>query len=634
MAGLAVPAQAAPKAGVKDSDPLSVLSQPHATLNTPRSLTKDELKGRILLLNFWNYGDVSCLQLLPGIAKIKGAFGNDVTVIGIHTPLSGHEGDYAALRRAVMRYGIDYPVVNDAEAVVRKAFHVKVWPAFALIDPQGKARTYEGIEGFEELKLDVAALARQYHGKLPREYLGLRPESEQEDYRLLNSPGKIAYVPNYRGNAALLVADSGHDRVLIVDTGGKVLEVIGSGKEGSNDGSYADARFDNPQGVLVKDDTVYIADTGNHLLRAVNLTEKKVRTLAGNTTVGNALRKEKVPALSVGMASPWDITFWPDMQHIAIAVAGLNQLWSYDIEAQTVSVLAGSGDKGMQDGEALQAKMAQPSGLSAMDDRLYVVDATSNSLRVLEKGQMKTLIGSGLTQDGFADGLKDKALMQHPLAVLATKDGVLVADSYNHALRRYDVQRAVLERYIGSGVSGHVDGRQEQALFSQPSGLAAGEGMLYVADTNNQAVRAVNLAKNEVVSLNMKEEPRVDNIQLASELPNTMELDVEQERVSLMHSSEVHLELEIREGWRLHEDAPSYLALFDLLDFNRVVASYDRNMLAQGRLTLPPRVGHAYKLQGVFYYCTDKVAQCLVQSVDLPVSFDEGAPNHYTIKIY
>src|SRR5262249_1136691 len=151
------------------------------------------------------------------------------------------------------------------------------------------------------------------------------------------------------------------------------------------------------------------------------------------------------PALSTALSSPWDLAFFPDADSLVIAMAGTHQLWAYHLGAKTLDILAGSGLESLQDGAYPENALSQPSGVSVFDGKLYFVDSETSSLRVLEFSrdrktppQVKTLVGQGLFDFGLRDGKKDVARMQHPLGVLAEASGIYVADTYNHAIRRYD----------------------------------------------------------------------------------------------------------------------------------------------------------------------------------------------------
>jgi hypothetical protein len=144
------------------------------------------------------------------------------------------------------------------------------------------------------------------------------------------------------------------------------------------------------------------------------------------------------PAREVDLSSPWDVAVFGGK--VWIAMAGVHQLWTYDPDAGTVAVAAGTTNEGLVNGPGAEAWFAQPSGLATTADRLWLADSETSALRWVDTdGHVHTAVGTGLFDFGHRDGAADQALFQHPLGVTALPDGsVAVADTYNHALRRYD----------------------------------------------------------------------------------------------------------------------------------------------------------------------------------------------------
>lgn len=146
-------------------------------------------------------------------------------------------------------------------------------------------------------------------------------------------------------------------------------------------------------------------------------------------------------ALEVDLSSPWDVAWWQGK--VWIAMAGVHQLWTWDPAEGTVEVAAGTTNEGLHDGPVAEAWFAQPSGLAAAGDRLWIADSETSALRYVEATDagyvIKSAVGTGLFDFGHRDGDAGQALLQHPLGVTALPDGsVAVCDTYNHALRRFD----------------------------------------------------------------------------------------------------------------------------------------------------------------------------------------------------
>ena len=164
--------------------------------------------------------------------------------------------------------------------------------------------------------------------------------------------------------------------------------------------------------------------------------------------------------------------------------------------------------EGIDDGKRLQATLAQPSGIVSDQSgaNLYWVDPESSSVRTVPiagDGNIKTLVGTGLFDYGDNDGSGTSAKLQHAQAI-ALGNGVLyLADTYNHKIRALNLSTNTVTTLAGNGTRGWSDGTGKQALFDEPSGLSYAAGKLYVADTNNNLIRVVDVATNAVSTLTL-----------------------------------------------------------------------------------------------------------------------------------
>jgi DNA-binding beta-propeller fold protein YncE len=273
---------------------------------------------------------------------------------------------------------------------------------------------------------------------------------------------------------------------VIADQAGQVTSVFG-GEEGFSDGTRSEARFRSPQGVLVDDSRVYVADAGNHAVRMIDVDNGIVSTLAGTGEVGRRLDfVAAANARSVDLRSPWALAL--DGNRLYIAMAGSHQIWVLDLSSGRLSVFAGTGREGIDDGPVGQATFSQPSGLALAGRKLFVVDAEASALRRidLETNLVDTLVGTGLFDFGETDGPFEVAQLQHPGGIAVLGDGdLLIADTYNHKLRRVDLSERRVTTVAGSGEPGPGTGAGEDSLLNEPSGVAVSGGLVLVADTNN-----------------------------------------------------------------------------------------------------------------------------------------------------
>ncbi|MFD8228475.1 thioredoxin-like domain-containing protein [Streptomyces massasporeus] len=402
-----------------------------------KELTLAGLRGRIVIVDFWTFCCVNCLHVLDELRELEEKHRDTVVVIGVHSPKFVHEAEHQAVVDAVERYGVEHPVLDDPELATWKQYAVRAWPTLVVIDPEGYVVAQHAGEGHVhaierlvgELEAEHSAKGTLRRGDGP--YVAPEPEPT-----VLRFPGKALSLPS--GN--FLVSDTTrHQVVELAEDGESVVRRVGSGERGFADGTGDTAAFSEPQGLaLLEDGSVVVADTVNHALRRLDLATGEVTTLAGTGRQWWQGSPTSGPAREVDLSSPWDVARWQG--RVWIAMAGVHQLWAYDPQDGTVAVTAGTTNEGLVDGPAGEAWFAQPSGLAATPERLWLADSETSALRWVEPdGCVHTAVGTGLFDFGHRDGPAEQALLQHPLGVTALPDGsVAVSDTYNHALRRYD----------------------------------------------------------------------------------------------------------------------------------------------------------------------------------------------------
>ncbi|WP_328398652.1 redoxin domain-containing protein [Streptomyces sp. NBC_00390] len=395
-------------------------------LNTGgKELTLTDLRGKCVVIDFWTFCCVNCLHVLDELRELEEKHRDTVVIIGVHSPKFVHEADHQAVVDAVERYQVHHPVLDDPELATWKQYAVRAWPTLVVIDPEGYVVAQHAGEGHahaieklvEELEAEHAAKGTLRRGDGPY----VAPEPVATDLRF---PGKALVLPS--GN--FLVSDSTrHQLVELAADGESVVRRIGDGE------------FNEPQGLaLLPDGRVAVADTVNHAIRAYDPESGAIELLAGTGKQWWQGSPTSGPALEVALSSPWDVAWWGGK--LWIAMAGVHQLWTYDPQDGTVQVAAGTTNEGLVDGPAAEAWFAQPSGLAADGERLWIADSETSAVRWIDRDLVvHTAVGTGLFDFGHRDGEAHQALLQHPLGVTALPDGsVAVSDTYNHALRRFD----------------------------------------------------------------------------------------------------------------------------------------------------------------------------------------------------
>lgn len=443
-------------------------------LNLAKPLRMAQLRGRITALAFVNAGSAWCLQRLNDLATLRKRHADHLHVIAIHVPRFDHERDAKRAEKRLQRQSRDFPIAHDADWVMWQHYGIDAWPTVVLIDGQGRIR--EKIVGDTPIRELDASIARLRDESVPQS-LNVEP-FELRRVRgpdlPLNFPIGIAVNNQY-----LYVADSGHHRILECDHNGRIRRQFGSGGPGFIDGPMELAAFQNPQGLCLQRDILYVADTGNHAVRRIKLGTGDIDTLCGAGRFGQPVEGVVNDPRSVVLDQPRALAVSPN-NALCIATAGDNRIWTYDLSTRTLKLLAGSGAMLPADGEGGDAGFVGPTALAMVQQILYVCDEAGSAVRSvnLNTRKVSTLVGQDAWRFGSLDGSRTEALLQQPQAIaLDGASPVLwIADSGNDQLRTLR---------LGGGELTTVNLPQR---LHAPAGLAVNAGVVWIADTDAHAV--------------------------------------------------------------------------------------------------------------------------------------------------
>ncbi len=507
LIALFLPAQAAAQT------PAPELAGGTAWINTGKPLALKDLKGKVVVLDFWTLCCINCMHIMEELTALEEKYPNELVVIGVHTPKFENEKGTEVVRKAVLRYELKHPVVNDAEKKIWTAYNANWWPTIAVIDPDGNivgGAAGEPRVDFKALDKTIAGLIAKHKKAGTLNATPLRFDTaafRDAPDTPLYFPGKV--VADEKGKR-LLIADSTHHRIVVTDLDGKKIAVAGTGTPGKTDGAFDKAQFDDPQGMAVDGDTVYVADRKNNCLRQLDLKAKTVKTIPGTA------KTFTLPGTPRAMqCTPWDV--WLDGSRLFVAMSGSHQIWVFDTKTKKFAAFAGDQDENIQDGARLTAKFAQPSGLASDGKTLFVADAEVSAIRTVPldgQGAVGTLVGRGLFVFGDRDGpgrvadvnqrAATEALLQHPLAVAVHAGELYVADTYNSKIRVIDLASGAVSSFLGGPVK-----KGEDPVFNEPAGLSIIGNTMYVADTNAHRIRVVDLKTKAVKTLDLTDVPPV-----------------------------------------------------------------------------------------------------------------------------
>ncbi|HYB71889.1 MAG TPA: thioredoxin-like domain-containing protein [Candidatus Sulfotelmatobacter sp.] len=605
-------------------------------LNAGRPLAMADLRGKVVLLDFWTFCCINCMHVLPDLKALERKYPRELAVVGVHSAKFSNERDADQIRQAVLRYEIEHPVVNDHELRLWQAYGVQAWPTLVVVDPDGYVYGATSGEGhLQDLDETVALLADRARrdGRLNEAPLALRPEREGAGATALAFPGKVLAD---EATGRLFIADSNHNRIVIADLEGQVQAVAGTGARGAADGPFDAATFHHPQGMALDGESLYVADTENHLIRRLDLRARAVETVAGT---GRQARRpaEAGQGRAVDLNSPWDLARVD--RELYIAMAGAHQIWVMNLGTAGLRPFAGTGREELLDGSREMGALAQPSGLATDGRSLYVADSEISAIRQIElgaRGALRTLVGLDLFEFGDVDGAGSQVRLQHPLGVALAGGRLYVADTYNHKLKALDPEKGTCATLAGTGRPGFEDGAAGEAGFWEPGGISAAGGRLYVADTNNHAVRVVDPKTGEVTTLRLHGlmAPGVAAAPGAVDWMPAEEVEAPEAAVAPDAAGVLAIALDLPAGHHVNPEAPFTVQVGvegDAVD----VAEADRQRVAKAPalpLCLPFRAGPAGRrgrltVDVTFYYCReDGRGLCLIQPVrwTVPLKTERG----------
>ncbi len=612
-------------------------------LNTSGPLRLGDLRGKFVLFDFWTYCCINCIHVLPELKKLEKAYPNELVVIGVHSAKFETEKEAKNIQEAILRYEIEHPVVNDHEHRIWNSYGVRSWPTVLMIDPEGQAVWGKSGEfKFEQVDAVLKHALPYYRQKGVLDPTPLRFDllAYRQQPTPLRFPGKV--LADEKSNR-LFITDSNHNRIVIADLEGRLLDVVGSGASGANNGDYQQATFDHPQGVALHGDTLYVADTENHLLRKIDLQQKTVSTIAGT---GEQSRSgwpglealgpfDQPPERWIGkpretaLSSPWAL--WVHKDDLYIAMAGPHQIWKMALNESEIGPYAGNGREDIVDGPLLPripyetgyASFAQPSGLASDGKWLYVADSEGSSIRAVPfdpAGNVKTVVGSAhlrhgrLFEFGDVDGKGKKVRLQHALGVVHHEGKLYLADTYNDKVKELELATQTVKTIAG-GDSGPAP--PDQKPLDEPAGISYAAGKVYVADTNNHRICTIDLNNgNQMATLAIQglAPPEPVETRQAPAFAGVERTAIPPKAVKPVEGKiTLQVKLDLPSGWKLNALAPNGYRV----DANQETGPVDRAALGKMTRLAEPTSTFAVVLPvsgdgkdsldvGVsFYYCQE-----------------------------
>lgn len=600
---------------VADVNKIIIKDNQNKWFNVSRPLEVDDFKNRLIIVHFWTYGCSNCAYGINEIKKLEEEFGDRLTVIGVHSAKFKDEKDYNAIKKAITRFDINHPVVTDYNLDIWKNFKINEWPTYLLIDPNGRLiKKYNSVD-LEKMIKKTKKMLSKYKFQISKDKMPTILEKDNNIAHILRFPTKIKYIENfsYKDNksSVLVISNSSQNNLIISSLSGKIILKVGSGKRGLKDGSLEDASFNSPQGVLYDGNLLYIADTGNNSIRAVDFNQNLVKTIIGDGANGYIL-EDANSSSQVSLSLPTDLEFFPDKNHILISNSGSNQILSYSLLDQLVYPFIGNGDISFKAGKFSDNSVGQISDMTVYNNKLYFIDSYNSVLAVSNsEGEVEVLLD---------EKNENNSLIQNPKSLYVDDTGIYITNTIANNIVKYDFNSNKVKNFIGSSRGEDVGTKTK---FDEPQGITAAFDKLYVSDTNNNRVLIVSRNGTYSELLDIIPPLKLTKEGFLEYLPNVEQISP----VNLASNNEILVGIILNRGWKINEQGPSFINLLEITDSKKanLIASYDWNAVLAKQFRLPKmKEGQDYILQGKIYYCkTAKNSLCYIKNYEQKISVNE-----------
>ena len=612
-------------------------------VNTDGRVRMEDLRGKYVIVDFWTSCCLNCFHVLAELDKVKDKYPGEVVVVGIHAGKFTNEKDSQNVLEAIERYGISHPVANDADHRYAKKMAIIFWPTVFIVTPDGQLVMIVRNEITSERMSEIIDQGIGYFrekGQIDKTPLHLKVAKATDAKTPLRFPGEVLADEDTN---RLFIADSGHNRIIICTLSGELIDVVGCGKVGSNDGSYETATFHFPHGMALHENNLFVADSRNHLIRAINLQTRKVSTVAGTGNIADSnnpfpqqdgYKRWTGDPLKTDLKSPWSLLV--HSKDLYIAMAGSHQIWHMPLDGSFIGPFAGNGREDVVDDVYLPsapfeldaASFGQPMGITRSFQTMYVADAEGNSIRQVPLrmgGKVQTLLGTDHMPDGRLFNYGDVnggykiAKFQHPRDVEFFVDRIFVADTFNNKIKvitggidSLARENCKLEDFVGTGAAGNSD-EPGAEMFNEPGGISATGSQLFVADTNNHSVRVIDIFNRKTSTLATPGlKPPVIELETRPDFADATQIVVEPIALgSKKRDLRFDVQLQLSEFIKLNELA-SNGCFIDFLDENKNVierGDFKSVDAVSGQVTFDvnsiPDSTKFVRISMVYYFCLE-----------------------------
>lgn len=526
-------------------------------LNSSQTIDSADLLGKVVVLVSWRNTELISLAYLDKLKEWASHYSQNLVVIGLFGPKFESEKKISYVESLINLYEIEFPVYLDDKNVFRKIYGLKREPGLVVFDQLGRRRSigYGNVDLKSVHDMAISLMNQGISAKLNRTTNSILLDQALKEESFFNHPSGVAFLEKQN---LVLISDTGHHRLVLAKTDGRVESIIGSGLSGDEDGDLRSCSFSYPKNLCVVGDLIFVADSGNHKVKCIDLANSTVRTVVG-TGLLNFHQNVNHKGSRLSLAHPTGLASYKENGRdcLLISNSGSRQVLSFDLEKEEVVSFIGNGRDKFVDDIYKMASFMQPTSINTeLPGFIFILDSDQSSLRLAHNEHLKTLIGNSEGEFGSVDGGKNQARMEYPVDLAWDgKDSMFITDASSSCLRKYTIKDNNLVEV----------GLQDKEL-SYPYGITrVSAGHLLLTDFSNHSVYSYFVDEDRYEKLNFTfTESQGETKQKIGKLPELKSSVVElTEYRQDLASVELNIELELPASYTLNIDSPNFLMAYE-----------------------------------------------------------------------
>ncbi len=562
-----------------------ILIQEKYWINVNEKPEKRNLKSRLILLSFFT--DQNLIERLLDSENLKNKFGRNLSIIAIYKGKKSEED----IERLSERFNLNFPIIFDKDQSIFQYFKSKN-EQFTLLELNGDIHKIYQITDFNQLNQDISKLVKisknfkEENFKIP--YQQILPSY------ILSKPTFLDYIKKIKidnfDNSAVAISNSGYNNIIISSLDGRIINKIGSRIRGYQDGNFQNVKFNYPQGFVIDKDIIYVADSGNHAIRKINLTKQEVSTIIGSGKKKGSYLKGTIVARKANLWFPTDLELSKDRKNLIIANYGAGQILSYNFENKTLSSLTKIDDNN---------KLAiKPKTIQKYQNKLYFLD--EDIIKYLDKNnQIYSL--------KIADDIIESD------SFYIEGDILFSANSQKQLIQKIDLKQKEISEI--------------KIAHNKSSDLLNINNFIYLVESDNDKIIKINKKNTNIKIFDILPKLEVTEDKVIKYLPNFNFTD----EIFIKSDSEVEVEMKLKKSWKINQEAPSFINLVEI-DENKkakLIQIYNWQDIKKNKIKLPKlKKDFTYYIKAIIYYCRDlKNSICMVNEYHKKINVSHNISN-------